>query len=313
MKALLIHNVGAGARDRRGEIETAVGRLAEAGWQVRIAPPEPERAERLLRDGVQAGLDVAVVAGGDGSLNRVIQILAHTPTALGVIPTGTANVWARDVGIPLDIPGATSVLLRGQTLQADLGQANERYFLAIAGVGFDAAVTSVVRPAVKRRLGMLAYVIAATVEAFRLRGEEAILSLDDRTIRRRILMVAACNTRLYGGVLRMAPEAVLDDGLLDVPIFYGRGIRTKFRHTIMAFLGLHRRDPEVEFLQTSLLRVESRNPLPVQVDGDYLGTTPVEFLAAPGALRVIVPPGPHPQFRFQVSDFRFQGPQKPET
>ena len=110
-------------------------------------------------------------------------------------------------------------------------------------------------------------------------------------------MVVASNTRLYGGLLTMAPDAFVDDGLLDMTIFYGRGLREIARHASKMLLGLHRGDPEAEVFQTSHLRVEARQPLPVQLDGDYFCQTPVEITVAPRALRVIVPPGTHPQFR----------------
>ncbi len=300
MKALLIHNLSAGQRDRGEEIDFAASRLAAAGWKVEIAPPAGGAGtELILRQAMANGLDVVVVAGGDGTLNAVIQVLAGRPVALGVIPTGTGNVWAKEMGIPLDVRGATEVLLRGRTAVADLGQANDRYFLSIAGIGFDASVTRALKPTTKRRLGVVAYIIAAVVEALKLRGEEATIFADGRAVRRRILMVAASNTRLYGGILKMAPEALVDDGLLDISVFRGRGLRATARHAIKTVLGIHRRDSEVEFFQTSRLRVDSRSELPVQLDGDYFGTTPVEIRVVPAALRVIVPPAPHPQFRDQ--------------
>lgn len=297
MKALLIRNLRAGRRDRQEEISLAVARLRHAGWDLDVISPEPSKLDTMLQEAIAAGLDAVIVAGGDGSLNLAVQSLACTNTALGVIPVGTANVWARELGIPLSVKGATEVLLTGQTLLADLGHANGRYFLAIAGAGFDATVTREIRLAAKRRLGMFAYVIAAFVEAFRLRGTEANIFANGEAMRRRVLMVAVCNTRLYGGVLRMAPEAYVDDGLLDVSIFYGRGFWAKIRQTVKTLFGLHRSDPEVEFFQTSRLLLESRESLPVQIDGDYSGTTPLEIGVARKALRVIVPPGPHPQFR----------------
>ncbi len=298
MKAIIIHNLHAGHYGRGEQIALAASRLNAAGWEAEIASPENgAEFEQILRKATADGLDVAVVAGGDGSLNIAIQVLAGGPTALGVIPTGTGNVWAKEVGIPLDVRGATDVLLRGWTAVTDLGVANGRYFLSIAGVGFDASITRTIKTASKRKLGMTAYVIAAVVEALKLRGEDATLIVDGHATRERILMVAASNTRLYGGVLRMAPEAFLDDGLLDISVFRGRGLRATARHAIKTLLGIHRGDPDVEVFQTSHLRVESRLDLPVQLDGDYFGSTPLEIRVVPSALRVIVPPAPHPQFR----------------
>ena len=297
MKALVVHNLSAGQRDRGDEIASAVSRLADAGWNVDIAPPaEGSETQRIIRQAVRDGLDVVVAAGGDGTVNVAIQALAGQAATLGVIPTGTGNVWAKEMGIPLDVRKATEVLLRGWTAVTDLGWANGRYFLSIAGIGFDASVTRVLKPATKRRLGLVAYIIAGVAEALKLRGEEATIFAEGRSVRRRILMVAVSNTRLYGGVLKMAPDAFVDDGLLDVSVFRGRGFQATARHAIKTLLGIHRKDPEVEFFQTSRLRLESRLELPVQLDGDYFGTTPVEIRVAPRALKVIIPPLPHPQF-----------------
>lgn len=300
MKAVLLHNLRAGSRNRQNEVAVAAARLVEAGWEVDIVSPDPADTARVLGKAVDDGTEAVIVAGGDGSVNVAIQSIAGTPVALGVIPTGTGNVWAREVGIPLDVRGATDVLLHGEILVADLGRANGRYFLAISGVGFDATVTRDMKATSKRRLGILAYVVAATVEALKLRGSETIISVGGLRLRRRILMVAVCNTRLYGAVLRMAPEAFVDDGLLDVSVFYGKGLWAKMRHPVKALFGVHGSDPDVESFRTASLRVESRDYLPVQLDGDYFGTTPVDIDVVPGALRVIVPRGPHPQFRRQV-------------
>ncbi|HEX9016221.1 MAG TPA: YegS/Rv2252/BmrU family lipid kinase [Chloroflexota bacterium] len=300
MKAILLHNLRAGQRNRGNEVVLAATRLVEAGWEVDVASPDPSDTDRVLRGAIEDGAEAVIVAGGDGSINLALQTIARTPVALGVIPTGTGNVWAREVGIPLDVRGATNTLLRGDVRIVDLGRANGRYFLAMAGVGFDATVTRVMKATSKRRLGMLAYVVAATVEALRLRGSETVISVGGLRLRRRILMVAVCNTRLYGAVLRMAPDAFLDDGLLDVSVFYGKGLWAKVRHPVKALFGTHGSDPDVESFGTAGLRIESKDYLPVQLDGDYFGTTPVEIDVVPAALRVIIPPGPHPQFRGRV-------------
>lgn len=303
MKALLIHNLQAGQRDRRREVAAAASRLSSAGWQVELASTTRiEEGERLCRMAVENGVDSVVVAGGDGSLNVAIQALADPNPevqrpALGVLPCGTGNVWAREMHVPLDIPGATDVLLSGETARVDLGEANGRYFLCVASVGFDASVTRGIDQRAKRRLGMLAYVIAAAAEALRLRGEEVIISADGKASRQRVLMVLANNTRLYGGGIQMAPNALADDGLLDVRVFRGHGLAAAARHAINVLLVRQLRDPAMDFFQCSSVSLESLASLPVQLDGDYFGTTPVTFRAVPRAVRVIIPPGRHPQFR----------------
>ena len=298
MKALLIHNPRAGQRDHRKEVAAAASRLAAANWDLDVVTSDSTiELQQAVQDAVAAGVEVVIAAGGDGTLNVAIQSLANRSAILGVLPIGTTNVWAREVGIPLDARRATDLLLTSEVARADLGVANGRYFLFVAGVGFDASVTRNIDPAAKRRLGIAAYVIAAGVEALKLRGVEATIVADGLTSRERVLMVVASNIRLYGGVLNMAPQAFADDGLLDVWTFRGRGVLAGAVHTASVLLGRHGRDPGARFYRCSTLSISARRPLPVQLDGDYVGTTPVTLRVVSRALRVLVPPGPHRLFR----------------
>ncbi len=303
MRALLIHNSRSGQRDRTGEVTEAMASLIAAGWEAEVAMASaPEEVERLAHMAVERGDDAVVVAGGDGTLNATIQALAHQPTALGVLPTGTTNVWAREMGIPMNVAAATQVLLTGEIARIDLGQANHRYFLFVASAGFDASVTRGVGARTKRRLGMLAYIITAVSEGLRLRGKETTIVADGRISQQRVLMIAANNVRLYGGVLKMSPDAYADDGLLDVWVFRGRGLFAATVHVVNVLLGRHSRDSGTDYYRCARVVVQSRSPLPVQLDGDYYGTTPVAFQAVPSALRIIIPQGPHPQLRKSTSD-----------
>ncbi|MGI5835078.1 MAG: diacylglycerol/lipid kinase family protein [Chloroflexota bacterium] len=298
MKALLIYNSHAGQRDRTADIKKSVSRLSAAGWQVDLAQStHPTQIEQLARLAVEKQCDAVVVAGGDGTINAAIQALAYQPIALGVIPIGTTNVWAREMGIPLNVSAATETLLNGEIAQIDLGMANKRYFIFVASAGFDASVTRGVDVKAKRRLGILAYLISAVVEAMKLRGEDVSIYVDGRVHRQRVLMALAHNVRLYGGVLKMSPEAYADDGLLDCWVFKGRGLLAAIYHIFTVLLGLHPRDPGTDYYRSARIVIHSKRPIPVQLDGDYYGMTPVAFSAAPGALRVIIPPGPHPQLR----------------
>lgn len=305
MKAMLIHNPRAGQRDRAANMAWVESRLRGAGWELHVCACESlDRTEEAARQAVASGFETLVVAGGDGSLNAAIQSLAHQSAALGVLPVGTANVWAREMGIPLNIRAATEVMLGGQVARVDLGRANHRYFLFVASVGFDAGVTREVTPWAKRRLGMAAYIFAGMAEAFKLRGTEAVIITDNKMHRQRLLMLVANNIRLYGGLIQMTPEAMADDGLLDLCVFRGHGTLAVARHVANVLLRRHTRDPEADCLLISRVSVDARKPLPVQLDGDYFGTTPVTIRAVPGALRAIVPRGYHPQLRAETAAAR---------
>ncbi len=297
MRALLIHNLQSGQRERREEIAQAVSHLTGAGWQMEVVSSDSvQQLEEATRAAVAAEMEVVIVAGGDGTLNVAAQALAQRRTALGVLPIGTGNIWARAMGIPLDLPGATRVLLSGQVAQVDLGRADGRYFLFVAGIGFDGSVMRDLNPRTKRRLGRLAYVVAAVVEAVKLRGVEATISVDGRILRQRVLMVVANNVRMYGGVLPLAPNAYVDDGLLDIWVFRGQGMLSAAAHAINILMGRHSRNPGAQFYQSSSISVDARNSLPIQLDGDYFGTTPTSVKVEPKALRALIPSGPNPLF-----------------
>jgi diacylglycerol kinase (ATP) len=294
MKTLLIHNVRSGNQDRTGEVTAAAKRLSSAGWEVDLVSSDDiDVLSDAVRKAVAAGVEAVVVAGGDGTLNLAVQTLAHQQAVLGVLPCGTANAWAREFGIPINVAKATDVLLNGETVQVDLGMANERYFLFIASIGFDALVVRGMDSGTKRRLGKAAYIIAGLAKASEMRGEEVTISDGNRTLKQRVLMVAVSNLRQYGGVAEIAPRALVDDGLLDVTVFRGQGILAAIRHALRVLLRMHAGNTEADVFRTTQIQVEAKNDLPVELDGDYFGTTPVTICVAPGALRTIVPAGIH--------------------
>lgn len=295
MDATLIFNPAAGQRPMRAALHKAVGRLAEAGWTVHWRETTPTiSALHLAREAVAAGSGTVIAAGGDGTINEVINGIVGSGVRLGVLPVGTANIWAVETKIasapPLlaqNLDYATDVLLDGVTLNIDLGMAGGRYFLLMAGIGFDALVTRLVEPSIKRRVGGFAYAWTALREVWNFRGVRALIEVDDQTIRRRVLLVTISNSKLYAGV-PLAPTASLTDGFFDINIFAGRGWQALARHTLFVLLGQHPRAPEVITLRGRRVRIAGQNPLPVQVDAEPIGTTPMTFTVAPQILPAIV-------------------------
>jgi YegS/Rv2252/BmrU family lipid kinase len=270
--------------------------LTEAGLPVEVRMTKrPGHARKLAREAVRAGMEMVVAAGGDGTVNDVIQELAGHETALGVLPLGTVNVWARETGIPLSLPDAARVLLYGARRRVDLGRAGNRYFLMMAGIGFDAEVARRVEQSLLKRMGLKLIEYMTTV---------GVLSVTQKPVRVRIkrdgkarevsaLMLVIGNTRLYGGALTFTRHAVADDGWLDVVVVGGGGLFYRLGILRNALLRRPRRGPRVRYHQARSIRVESDEPLPVQVDGEVVGTLPMSFSVAPLALTVIVPPGAH--------------------
>jgi len=297
MKTLLIFNPHAGQRNARRELEKALELLTERGWEVAQRETQGKGdGLRYAQEALSSGYEAVIVAGGDGTVNEVVNGLAGSDVALGVLPLGTGNVWAREIGMPFSTPLRPSHLLAGaQTLAegliyaADVGQTGERAFLLWAGVGFDAQVVENLNPRLKRYLGPLAYILFGLSLARNPLATPVTLTIDGEEISRKVLFIEISNVRLYAAILRLAPEACLDDGLLEITIFKGEGLPALIRHFFKMLICRHLCDPQVERYKGKRVRLTSTSPLPVQLDGDYLGTTPLECTVLPQALRVIVP------------------------
>ncbi len=188
--------------------------LRAHGWDISLCLTQAAGdARRLAREAVANGLHIVIAAGGDGTINEIIQELAYSETALGVLPNGTVNVWARETGIPFNHAGAREVLLHGQTRRVDLGQVQDRYFLLMAGIGFDGEVTHAIERKPAKRLGVLGYLLIGTWLGLGYPGFRLFLQLDGRVIKTRALQIIIGNTRLYGGAIQYTWNAKCDDGL----------------------------------------------------------------------------------------------------
>ncbi len=296
MKATLVFNPVAGQREVRTQLHQVVGYLAEHGWMVECKETTPDiSATDLTREAISLGCEVLIAAGGDGTINGVINgLVGHSHVRLGILPTGTANVWARESGItnlPLLEPNletAGNVLVNGVTLTIDVGKAGDLYFLLMASLGFDALVARDTNPSLKKRVGPFAYAWTAMKEAPKYRGACMRITIDGKTIERNAWMVTISNSKLYA-LLPLALNASLTDGLLDVGIFAGRTWPVILRHMTSIISGRHTSEPEVEFLRGKEIHIESDPPLPVQVDGDPISQPVMTFSVVPKAVRIIVP------------------------
>lgn len=252
-------------------------------------------AEILAREAAQAGMPLVIAAGGDGTVNSVVQGLVGTNTALGVLPMGTVNVWAREVGIPLNALLARDVLLDGVRRRVDVGRAGMRYFLLMAGIGFDAEIARrVEKSALKRRgLKVIDYLATTAQLSFTHRPTKVWMRTDGKRRSINALMILIGNTRLYGGAFTFAKQAVADDGWLDLVIIAHRGLLYRAGVFIRALLSRTTLGPHVRYLRCRTVRFEANVPLPVHVDGEVIGTLPMTFSVAPRALTVLVPRDTH--------------------
>lgn len=293
MRTTIIFNPLAGQSETlQREMADVAAVWHERGWSVALEPTNgPADATRLARIAVDQGHEVVLAAGGDGTINEVVNGLAGSTTALGALPLGTTNVWVRELNLPLQPAAAALALLDGQVRSIDLGRANGRYFLLMAGIGFDAAVNAQVQFGDKRRLGKLAFVLQGMRLAFHFRGARSHLILDGKHVRGRVLMVVIGNSQLYGGVVRITHHARIDDGLLDVCLIKGNNVVSALYHAISfaARRYVNLPNPDIEYHRARTIQVVTRPRQPVQIDGENFGHTPMTFDVAPGALRALMP------------------------
>lgn len=290
-RAVIVANPTSGSYIyHRRQLEETMAFLREYGWEVALKLTHaPGDAQLYAREAVADKLDVVIAAGGDGTINEVIQELVGSETALGVLPIGTANVWAREMGIPLDIAGASEILTYGRTRRIDAGCVNGRYFLLMVGIGFDGEVARVVERKYLKRLGVVGYLLASFWLSFGYDSFAVYAKIGEQEVKTRALQIVIGNTQLYGGAVKFTWQAQCDDGLLDVCIVRKR---SKFRRIFIALDFLLRRKQRsqwVSYDKSATVEIQTRKPVAIQVDGDSCGNTPATFTLAPRALKVIVP------------------------
>jgi YegS/Rv2252/BmrU family lipid kinase len=295
-RALLIYNPAARGAPKLDRLRAAAGGVA--GWEIAIELTSASgHATELARRAVRDGLEAVIACGGDGTVNEVANGLAGSTTALAVVRGGTANVWAKEIHAPKNPARALRLLAEGETRTIDLGRATwsasgggERHFVCMAGVGFDAAIVRELAGGLKRRFGAASYIMAGFRRALRYRAVDAELVADNETLSCRLYWLTLGNTRNYGGVLNLAHMAKADDAKLELLVL-GRGGVLRFAWlAVQVLLKRHHRRPDIVYRSVSSVDVRTAG-LPVQIDGEYLGETPLRFAVAPGALRVIVPAG----------------------
>lgn len=295
MRVLLVANPNAGSRRRRPALGQIARLLQEAGVRVREAPAagpgQPAAAVRqALQDESPHEMRV-VAAGGDGTLNALLPALMGTPFPLAVLPSGTLNALAGELGIPRDLDEAIAVAMTGRPRRIDLGLMNGRPFAQMAGVGFDGAVVhSVVPSANKRMLGL-----SALARGLRLLATYAPttvrIATESALIETEAWLVLVANAGHYTYTLRVAPGAAVDDGWLDVWVFRSSPTTMVLGQVMGLLSGQPHHCRGVLWLKTRRLHIDSDPPALVHVDGDAAGHTPVDIGVVPKAISVIAPVG----------------------
>jgi YegS/Rv2252/BmrU family lipid kinase len=286
-RALLLVN----PRARRGAEESgeiATG-LRRAGLELVAEPSgDPAALPDLIRR--HAGeVDRVVVAGGDGTINRAVQVLVEVELPLAIIPAGTANNLARTVGLPLDLEGAVAVAAGSHRRPVDLGRVNGHWFCTTASIGLSVQITEELSPDAKRRWGPVAYALAALKVLRRSRPFHADIAWERGGRHTRTVQIVVGNGRYYGAALAVAPDATIDDARLDL---YTLEVSHWWQLLKVApFLkwGTHVNRREVEALRAKVFEIHTRRTMPIDVDGELGAETPGRFEVVPGALEIFTP------------------------
>ncbi len=265
------------ARLREGGIAIVDARCLKAGD---LSPCIVAHRERV---------DCVIVAGGDGTINAATRGLMETGLPLGVLPLGTANDFARSVGVPEDVVAAARVIVEGFTHKVDIGAVNGHPFFNVASIGLAADLAKHLTRDRKRRFGRLSYAVTAANVLLKAAPFHATLLIADQKIMVRTLQIAVGNGRYYGGGNVIAADARIDDGSLD---FYSLEFARTWRMALMIpsfHRGGHGAVREVRTARGSTFEVITRRPRPVNADGELVTHTPALFTQTPMAVTVYVP------------------------
>src|SRR5213079_2213826 len=248
----------------------------------------PGEAEALARRAVEDGFARIVAAGGDGTVNQVANGIAGSNCALGILPMGTVNVFAMELGLPSDdLALCWNVVEAGNIRLVDLPSANQKYFVQLGGIGLDAQAVKETTLAFKRSLGPLSYLISAAHIAARQPPKLFIES--EHTAVEEGSFVLIGNGRLYGGPFPFFKQAIVDDGLFDVVVFKRLGYLEIVKYLQDVVFSSEIKVPEIEYFQTRQLRITSEQDVPLELDGELAGNCPVDFRIRGKALRVLTP------------------------
>lgn len=284
---LLIYNPLAGARIQLPELAKICRKFGRLGWGVIPHPTYgPDTAAQIVRE-FYGLVDGVVVLGGDGTVNEVLPALVETELFLAVLPGGTANVLANELALPKKIDRAIACLVGGEVRRVTVGQAGERPFIAMSGIGFDGQVVAGLSSTLKRRLGKAAFVW----ESVRQLGKKPLPRLRFSDGREEWIgsFGVVSNCRLYGGRFVMAPQASLEDPRLDLCLFQSPRKGRFMSYFLRLARQSHLDCPDVVYRKLEHVEISSETDVPYQLDGEIGGRLPLTIRSRPGALRLLFP------------------------
>lgn len=290
MKNILLL-INSNARSGAGAYQSISNSLKDAGHHViDLSPSELKQDYRELVKRYQDEVDLIIVGGGDGSINYILPTLIESKIPLIVHPLGTANVLARSFNIKADITELINLIETGSVVDIDLGSVNGIYFINVCGMGISTEVNGQVSKKLKRLTGALSFFLTGLKLIRRLKPSSIKITIDENPpIVTRTWQITVCNGRKYGAWMTIEPDASYDDGILHC-------LSTEVKKTWQGFKllpsyvkGTYKEHHDVNLLKGKRIKIESKRPLKIDVDGDIQTTTPAVFQVHSRILKLVVP------------------------
>lgn len=277
------------------DLDDVVARMARVpDAEIRLTNKRGSAA-RFARTALRKGRELIIAAGGDGTLNEVVNGIGENSgaTRVGLIPLGTGNDFARSIGIPADLDAAIDLIRAEQTRAVDLVRVTSdevRYFVNVSAGGFSGLVNEKLTPETKKTWGPLAYLRSAAAALPELRAYRTTLAFDDdESLMEELYNVVVANGRYVAGGMMIAPDAVIDDGLLDIVLIPKRPASELALVVAQIALGTHLSSKTILYRRAAKLTVNSKPGMWFNVDGELVGNEPARFEIVPRALSFIAP------------------------
>lgn len=291
-RARIIYNPTSGRELFKKHLATVLQKLEMAGYETSChATTGAGDATEAAKVAVARQYDLVVAAGGDGTINEVVNGLAEQEyrPKLGVIPVGTTNDFARALHIPRDIEVATDIIVQGDTIPVDIGKYNDGYFVNIAGGGRITELTYEVPSKMKTMIGQLAYYLKGIEMLPSIRATDMTIEYDGKLFEGEAMLFLVGLTNSIGGFEKLAPDSSINDGLFTLMILKKTNLAEFIRVVTLAIRGEHVNDPNVIYASANRIKVSSSEKIQLNIDGEFGGLVPTEFENLYRHLEVFVP------------------------
>lgn len=263
-------------------------KFEQAGFEVDVYKTKGGGdATDVARESKKSGdYDIIVAAGGDGTINEVLNGIMPDPIEMGILPLGTSNVLCRALKLPLNPLKAADAIISGKSLNIDIGLANSRYFSTMVSCGFDAYTIEQTSLRVKKITGKYAYVIAGIKSIYHFKPQPISLIADNKPMNSDAMLICISNAHLYAGNYQLSPDAKIDDGLFDVFIYTGKDIYRFIYFLSRLFFRFHLNYPDTKRFRVKNLELKTPGRVLYQGDGDLFGRLPLKVTIMPAALKI---------------------------